>query len=64
MEHTIPVFLSIRETAKSGILTEYRLRCMEKSGELPCIYAGKKCLINVDLLIAQLNDLQKGGTQK
>ena len=64
MENTIPVFLSIRETAKSGILTEYRLRCMEKSGELPCIYAGKKCLINFDLLIAQLNDLQKGGTQK
>lgn len=64
MENTIPVFLSIRETAKAGILTEYRLRCMEKSGELPCIYAGNKCLINVDLLIAQLNDLQRGGTQK
>lgn len=64
MENTIPVFLSIRETAKAGILTEYRLRCMEKAGELPCIYAGNKCLINIELLIAQLNDLQKGGAQK
>lgn len=64
MSNTIPRFLTIRETAKAGILTEYRLRCMEKTGELPCIYAGNKCLINVDLLIAQLNDLRKGGAQK
>ncbi len=64
MSDIIPRFLTIREAAKTGILSEYRLRCMEKAGELPCIYAGNKCLINIDLLIAQLNDLQKCGVQK
>ncbi len=61
MEQRKPRFLTIREAAAEGILSEYRLRCMEKAGELPCIYAGKKCLINFDLLIDRLNDL---GTSK
>lgn len=41
MEQRKPRFLTIREAAAEGILSEYRLRCMEKAGELPCIYAGK-----------------------
>ena len=53
----IPQFKSIRQVAATGLLPEYRLRLMEKAGELPCIYAGKKCLINVDLLVSKLNDL-------
>lgn len=56
-----PRFLTIRQVAAEGILSEYRLRCMEKAGELPCIYAGVKCLINFDLLVEQLNHL---GTSK
>lgn len=55
----IPRFLTIRETAKTGILPEHLLRCWEKQGKLPCVYAGKKCLINFDVLVAQLNDLTK-----
>ena len=50
----IPRFMSIREVAKTGILTEYTLRRMERLGELPCIYSGRKCLINFDKLIEQL----------
>lgn len=61
MEQRKPRFLTIRQAAAEGILSEYRLRCMEKAGELPCIYAGKKCLINFDLLVEQLNHL---GTSK
>lgn len=49
-----PRFLTIRQVAAEGILSEYRLRCMEKAGELPCIYAGSKCLINYGLLLDQL----------
>lgn len=52
---TTPKFLTIRQTAKTGILPEFRLRCMEKQGRLPCIYSGKKCLVNFDMLVAQLN---------
>lgn len=51
-----PRFLTIRQVAAEGILSEYRLRCLEKAGELPCIYAGAKCLINYDLLLDQLRN--------
>ena len=44
--------LTIKEAAAlvDG-LTEYRVRQLCRSGELPCIKAGKKCLINRDILI-------------
>lgn len=55
MEKAIPRFMSIREVAKTGILSEYALRLMEKQRMLPCVYAGRKCLINFDRLVEQLN---------
>ena len=44
--------LTIKEAAAlvDG-LTEYRVREMCRSGELPCIKAGKKYLINKEVLI-------------
>lgn len=53
----IPKFCSIRETARMGILTEYALRMMERQGKLPCVYSGNKCLVNVNKLIEQLNEV-------
>ena len=46
------VMLTIKEAAAlvNG-LTEYRVRQLCRSGELPCIKAGKKYLINKDILI-------------
>ena len=46
------VMLTIKEAAAlvDG-LTEYRVREMCRSGELPCIKAGKKFLINKEVLI-------------
>ena len=38
-------------------LSEYALRRMAKQGKLPCIYSGNRCLVNVEQLINQLNDL-------
>lgn len=52
---TEKIFMSIRETAATGILSEYALRLMEKQGRLPCIKVGVKCLINYPQLIEQLN---------
>ena len=45
------VILTIKEAAAlvDG-LTEYRVREMCRSGELPCIKAGKKYLINKEIL--------------
>lgn len=58
----IPRFMSIREVAKTGLLSEYTLRLMEKQKQLPCIYVGRKCLINFDRLVEQLNQAsQEGG---
>lgn len=51
----MPKFCSIREVARLGVLSEYALRLMAKRGELPCVYVGKKCLINIDRLMEQLN---------
>ena len=53
----VPRFLTIRQTAQAGPLSEYALRLLEKQGKLPCIYSGRKCLINYDVFIAQLNNL-------
>jgi hypothetical protein len=63
MTENIPRFMTIRETARTGILSEYRLRCMDKAGQLPAIRAGNKTLINFDRLCEQLNQLgsQNGG---
>lgn len=60
MNQEMPRFMTIREVAKTGLLSEYVLRLMEKQGKLPCIYSGKRCLINYDLLIKQLNELGVG----
>ena len=46
-----------REAAKLGPLSEYTLRLMEKQKKLPCIYSGRKCLINYDRLIEMLGGL-------
>ena len=62
MNDNLPHMRTIRETARMGILSEHCLRQMEKQGKLPCIYAGNKCLINVDLLIENLNSL--GGSNE
>ena len=53
---SLPRMRTIREVAATGMLSEYSLRLMEKQGKLPCIHVGKKCLINLDLLIQQLNN--------
>ena len=49
------VMLTIKEAAAlvDG-LTEYRVRQLCRSGELPCIKAGKKYLIHKDVLFRYL----------
>ena len=39
-------YLTIRQAAKSGILSEHALRIMNKCGELPGFYVGVKFLID------------------
>ena len=42
-------------------LTEYRIRQLCRTGELPCIKAGKKFLINKQTLISFIEALDKEG---
>lgn len=52
-----PRMVSIREAAKLGPLSEYTLRLLEKQKKLPCIYTGRKRLINYDRLLEMLGGL-------
>lgn len=48
-------FPSIRETAKRGPLSEHCLRLMQKQGNLPGVYSGRKFLVNYEKLLQQLD---------
>lgn len=50
-------FLTIRQVAKTGILTEYHLRKLHKDGRIPGIYSGTRFLVNYPLLIEALNKI-------
>ena len=52
-----PKFLTIKQVADTGILSEYCLRRMLKAGQLPAIYSGKKALINYTALCEHLSTL-------
>ena len=54
---TPPRMMTIRQVAQTGVLPEHALRQMEKQKMLPCFYIGKKCMINLDRLIEQLQQL-------
>ena len=54
------VFMTIRETAKTGILSEHTIRLMVKKGKVPHIMAGNRVLINYP---AFLESLQANGSK-
>ena len=56
-----PRFMSIRETANTGILSETLLRQLVKQRKVPGIYSGRKFLINYDLLLEALNAASLSG---
>jgi len=51
-----PRMLTIRETARTGILPESALRTMVKDGRAPHIMVGCKALINYDKLVQMLEE--------
>ena len=53
-------FKSIREIAKTGLISEHYLRIMVKKGECPCIKSGNKYLINEAALIEKLDAMSRG----
>lgn len=53
-----PTMMTVREIARTGLLSEHALRLMLKAGKLPAIYIGKKALINYDKLCNELQGLE------
>lgn len=51
----LPMFMTIREAAKTGMISEHHLRLMEKQGRLPGLRVGNRFKVNVQLLVEQLN---------
>lgn len=51
-----PKLLTIRQTAKTGVLPEHALRRLVKEKRIPYIYVGNRVLINYDKLIQQLEE--------
>ena len=55
----IPRMMTIRQVAQQGVLSEYTLRLLEKQNRLPCIYTGRRCLVNYNRLVELLNTLDE-----
>ena len=55
VKQNAPQFMTIRQVAATGILSEHHLRLMAKKGELPGIYAGTRFKVNYPLLVEKLN---------
>lgn len=53
----IPKMLTIRETARTGILPETALRRLAAENRLPALKVGNRLLVNFDMLVEQLNGL-------
>ena len=49
------IFYTIREVAGTGLLSEYCLRKKVRAGDIPCIYSGNRCLINLEMLMDMIN---------
>lgn len=56
-ENNMPRFMTVREIAKTGLLSEYCLRRMLREDKLPYIRSGNRYLVNYSLLIEQLNSI-------
>ena len=53
--NTTSNYLTIRQTAALGIITEFQLSRMAKAGELPGFYSGRTYKVNIPMLIEKLD---------
>ena len=56
----MPQFMTIRETAKTGLISEHFLRQMVRRGDCPCIKSGNRTLVNITALREKLDAMSKG----
>lgn len=56
---TEKMFMTIRQVAMTGILSEYILRVKLKKGELPGIWVGNRFAVNYPMLVEMLDEESK-----
>lgn len=56
-------FLTIRQAAKRGPLSEHRLRLMRAQGRLPGVETGNRYLVNYPLLLSMLDAQSRANAQ-
>lgn len=61
MNEKIPRMMTIRETAKTGILPETALRRLAAENRLPALKVGNRLLVNYDRLVQMLDELGVAG---
>ena len=61
-------FLTIRQTAAQGVVSEHFLRQLVAQGSCPGLYAVKRYLVNFDALLEMLDSMSRenirGGVNK
>ena len=58
------IFLSIPETAAVSGFPEFFIRQLQKQKKLPCIYAGRKCLVNYNQFLSMLDNESREAVQE
>ena len=53
MMQEIPRFMTIREVAKTGLISEHYLRLMAAQDRLPGVYSGNRFKVNYGALVEQ-----------
>lgn len=49
-ERRMPEFKTIRQTSRTGLISEHRLRLMVAQKKCPGVYSGNRFMVNVDAL--------------
>lgn len=53
---TVPRIVTVRQAAATGLLPEHALRMLIKNGTVKSIPVGNRQMVNLDTLIAWLNE--------
>ena len=58
----VPRFLTIRQTAATGIVSENLLRRLQRQNRLPGIRTGNRFLVNYSMLVEDLQSASRKAT--
>ena len=61
---TEKIFLTIHETAAAANFPAFAIRQRQKQHKLPCIYVGRKCLVNYNQFLSMLDKESREAVQE